>query len=109
MINKFNSKIGPKLGPYLSHKNQTEGSYFQLFCTVQEGSLPLFFEWSNNGHSIKANPDVNYKIDNFERSSTLTIPKINRKDTGNYTCIVRNAYGTDSQNVLLTVKGMKVS
>jgi hypothetical protein len=102
----FDSKLAPKLGPYLSHKNQTEGSYFQLLCTVQEGSLPLFFEWSKNGHSIKTNPDVNYKIDNFERSSTLTIPKINRKDTGNYTCIVRNTFGTDSQTVLLTVKGM---
>ncbi len=109
LIITFDSKIVPKLDPTLSHKNRTEGSYFQLFCTVQEGSLPLFFEWSKNGQSIKANPDVNYKIDNFDRSSTLTIAKIDRKDTGNYTCIVRNAYGTDSQNVLLTVKGMKVS
>jgi hypothetical protein len=103
----FNSKTVPKLGPYVSHKNQTEGSYFQLFCTVQEGSLPFFFEWSKNGQSLKANPDVNYKIDNFDRFSTLTIAKIDRKDTGNYTCIVRNVFGTDSQNVLLTVKGMK--
>jgi hypothetical protein len=103
----FNSKTVPKLGPSLSHKNQTEGSYFQHFCTVQEGSLPSFFEWSKNGHSLKANPDVNYKIDNFDRFSTLTIAKIDRKDSGNYTCIVRNAFGTDSQNVLLTVKGMK--
>jgi hypothetical protein len=102
----FNSTIVPKLGPTLSHKNQTVGSYFQLFCTVQEGSLPLFFDWSKNGQSIKTNHDVNYKIDNYERSSTLTIAKIDRKDAGNYTCIVRNAFGTDSQNVLLTVKGM---
>ncbi len=98
--------IVPKLGPYLSHKNQSEGSHFQLFCTVEEGSLPLFFEWSKNGQSLKANPDVNYKIDNFEKYSTLIIAKIDRKDSGNYTCIVRNAFGSDSQNVLLTVKGM---
>ncbi len=98
--------IVPKLGPYLSHKNQSEGSHFQLFCTVEEGSLPLFFEWSKNGQSLKANPEVNYKIENFEKFSTFTIPKIDRKDAGNYTCIVRNAFGTDSQNVLLTVKGM---
>jgi hypothetical protein len=94
------------LGPSLTHRNQTEGSYFQLLCTVQEGSLPLFFEWSKNGHSVKANPDVNYKIDNFDRSSTFTIAKIDRKDAANYTCVVRNAFGSDSQSVLLTVKGM---
>jgi hypothetical protein len=94
------------LGTQVSHKNLTEGSYFQLLCTVEEGSLPLFFEWSKNGQSLKANPDVNYKIDSIDRASTFIISKINRKDTGNYTCIVRNAFGTDSQNVYLTVKGM---
>jgi hypothetical protein len=94
------------LGTQVSHKNLTESSYFQLLCTVEEGSLPLFFEWSKNGQSLKANPDVNYKIDNIDRASTFIISKINRKDTGNYTCIVRNAFGTDSQNVYLTVKGM---
>ncbi len=94
------------MGTQVSHKNLTEGSYFQLLCTVEEGSLPLFFEWSKNGQSLKANPDVNYKIDSIDRASTFIISKINRKDTGNYTCIVRNAFGTDSQNVYLTVKGM---
>ncbi len=90
----------------MSHKNLTEGSFFQLFCTAEEGSLPLFFEWSKNGQSLKANPDVNYKIENFDRYSTFSIAKINRKDTGNYTCLVRNAFGTYSQNVYLAVKGM---
>jgi hypothetical protein len=94
------------LGTQVSHKNLTEGSFFQLFCTAEEGSLPLFFEWSKNGQSLKASPDVNYKIENFDRYSTFSIAKINRKDTGNYTCIVRNAFGTESQNVYLTVKGM---
>jgi len=94
------------LGPYLSHKNQTENSFFQIFCSAQEGSVPLFFQWSKDGQTIKPNPDLNYKVDNFDRFSTLTIAKIDRKDAGNYTCIVRNGFGTDSQNVLLTVKGM---
>ena len=92
----------------MTHKNQTEGSYFQIFCTIQEGSLPLFFDWSKNGQTIKATPDVNYKIDKFDRSSTLTIAKIDRRDSGNYSCVVRNAFGSDFQNVLLTVKGMSL-
>jgi hypothetical protein len=94
------------LGPYLSHKNQSEGTHFQLLCTVEEGSLPLYFEWSKNGQSLKAKQDVNYEIDNFKKFSTFSISKIDRRDAGNYTCFVRNAFGTDSQNVLLTVKGM---
>jgi hypothetical protein len=93
------------LTPLLSQRNQTEGSYFQLFCTVQEGSLPLFFEWFKDGKSIKSNPEVNYKIDNFDRFSTLTIAKIDRNDSGNYTCVVHNSIGSDSQSVLLSIKG----
>ncbi len=77
----------------------------QIFCSTQEGSLPLFFEWSKNGMSIKSNPDVNYKIDNFEKYSTLIIPKIDRKDAGNYSCVVHNSIGSDSQSVLLSIKG----
>jgi len=89
----------------VGQRNQTEGSYFQLFCTIQEGSLPLFFEWSKNGKSLKASPDVNYKIESSDRFSTFTIAKIDRNDSGNYTCIVRNAFGSDSQSVLLSIKG----
>ncbi len=96
------------MSPLLSHKNQTEGSYFQILCAVQEGSHPLFFEWSKNGHSIKANPDFNYKIDNFEKYSTLIIAKIDRKDAGNYSCVVHNSIGSDSQSVLLSIKGRKL-
>jgi hypothetical protein len=95
----------PKLATYVSHRNQSEGSLFQIFCSTQEGSLPLFFEWSKNGKSIKPNPEVNYKIDNFDRFSTLTIAKIDRNDSGNYTCVVHNSIGSDSQSVLLSVKG----
>jgi hypothetical protein len=95
----------PKLRPQLTQINQTEGSYFQLLCTVQEGSLPLFFQWLKNGHSIKANPDVNYKIENFDRYSTFTISEIDRNDSGNYTCIVHNSIGSDSQSTLLSIKG----
>jgi hypothetical protein len=90
----------------LNQINQTEGSLFQLLCSAQEGSVPLFFQWSKDGQTIKPNPDLNYKIDNFDRYSTFTISKIDRKDAGNYSCFVRNAFGTDSQYSLLTVKGM---
>jgi len=66
----------------------------------------LFFQWLKDGQVIKPNPDLNYKIDNFDRFSTFNIEKIDRKDAANYTCVVRNAFGSDSQYSLLTVEGM---
>ena len=42
-------------------------------------------------------------------SSTFTIEKIDKKDQGNYTCAVKNQFGSDSQNVILNIKGMFVS
>ena len=89
----------------VNHKTQSEGSSFQIFCSTQEGTHPLFFEWFKNGDPFKSSPNVDYKIENSKISSTLTIEKITRKDSGNFTCLVKNIAGSDSQNVLLTVKG----
>jgi len=92
----------------LGHRNQSEGTRFLFTCSILEGSVPLFFQWSKNGNAIKMNHESNYKIENFEQHSTLTIPKVDRNDSGNYTCITSNAIGTDSQSVLLTIKGRKL-
>ena len=94
--------------PLPNTKNQSENTYFQIFCTVESGSDPLFFEWSINGLKVKPSPDVNYKIENNERFSILSIKKLSQKDSANYGCVVSNQFGSDSQNILLTVKGMKI-
>ena len=91
--------------PLIGNRDETEGSYFQVFCSISRGSLPLFFEWTRNGQTIKSSPDVNYKIESFERFSTFTIEKIDRRDVGNYSCVATNALGTDIQSSVLTVKG----
>ena len=78
-----------------------------MFCSAQKGSEPLSFEWSKNEEVIKPSPDVNYNIQNFERFSTLTIKNLDRKDSANYGCVVSNQFGSDAQNILLTVEGMK--
>ena len=76
-------------------------------CTVEKGSDPLFFQWSKNGNNIKGS-EIHYKIDDFKRFSTLTIEKLEPKDSANYGCVVSNQFGSDSQNTLLTVKGMNI-
>ncbi len=89
----------------LGHRNQSEGTRFNLLCSILEGSVPLFFQWSKDGNVIKPNPELSYKIENFEQHSTFAIPKVKIQDSGNYTCIVHNSVGTDSQSVLLSIKG----
>ena len=75
---------------------------------MEEGDEPFFFEWSKNGQTIRSGPQVEYQIDNSRRSSTLSIAKVARYNAGNYTCTLKNNHGSDSQTVLLNVKGMMV-
>ena len=86
-------------------REQKVGTSFQVFCSTQEGSTPLFFEWAKNGQQIKSSPNVNNKIENSELSSTFIIKKVEKGDSANYTCTVTNSVGSDSQTVNLLVKG----
>ena len=74
-------------------------------CSIQKGSPPLFYDWAFNGKIIKSSPDVSFKIENFETFSTLSIKKLERDDSGNYTCTVKNSVGSDAQHFVLNVKG----
>jgi len=101
----FSLSLVPILSAGLTHKSQKIGSKFSMFCNLEEGSLPVFFEWSKNGQTLKGSPDVNYKIDNFESHSTLTIRNIDMKDVANYTCFVSNQFGSNSRSTLLSING----
>ena len=76
-----------------------------MHCSIEEGSEPFFFEWAKNGQAIRPGPSVKYRINNQELSSGLTIERVNRSDAGNYSCLVKNGVGSDSKNVMLSVKG----
>lgn len=107
-INSLNCSklVAPKLNLFTDQVTQDEGGNFQMLCSVGKGSEPFFFEWSKNGLLIKPGPDIKPRIENSQISSTLTIVKVARSDAGNYSCLVRNAVGSDSQSVLLIVKGL---
>lgn len=85
---------------------QSEGTKFRILCSTEKGSSPLFFQWTKDGNVISSNSEVNYKIETNSDETSLTIPRIERKDAGNYSCIVRNSVGTDFQSVTLSVKGI---
>ncbi len=78
---------------------------FRLLCSPSAGDKPLFFQWSKNGLTLSNSPQNNYRIDNSDDFSQFTIKSISRHDSGNYSCIARNAFGEDIKHARLLVKG----
>ncbi len=66
----------------------------------------MFFQWNRNGVVLANSPESKYKIDNYEDYSQFSLKSVHRSDSGNYSCIARNAFGTDIQSALLAVKGL---
>ena len=97
----------PKLGQVFTSQQADVNASFQIFCSVRQGAQPLFFEWFKNSKPIRQGPGIRWQIENSKLFSTLMIERIAKEDTGNYSCLVKNIYGSDSINVKLTVKGME--
>lgn len=94
----------PKLLP-LSSTSLSESSSFRSLCSISAGDKPLFFEWSKNGLLLSNNPQSSYKIDNSEEFSQFFLKSVERSDSGNYSCRVKNAFGEDIKYLQLLVKG----
>jgi hypothetical protein len=84
----------------------TKGSFFRLLCQSSAGTKPLFFQWNKNGNILANSPESEYKIENNDDYSLFAIKSVDRSDSGNYSCVVRNAFGTDIKSALLDVKGL---
>ena len=102
-----NAQSVPRLGPVVTNQQVDLNLSFQIFCAVRQGVQPFFFEWSKNGQPLKSKPGVNWEIENSKDISIFKIVKISKDDAGNYSCLVKNIYGSDSINVMLSVKGMR--
>ncbi|RWS20219.1 Down syndrome cell adhesion molecule-like protein Dscam2, partial [Leptotrombidium deliense] len=98
---KVNAQVSPQILPVAPFTSITEHSRFVFFCSVSQGTSPLFFSWSKDGKSIDK---TNSRIKTDELISTLTVDEVTSSDSGNYTCTVRNAFGKDTQTVTLLVK-----
>jgi len=94
------------LSPFVQKRVLTEGSSYLLVCHDSSGTKPVFFQWNKNGITLSNNPESKFKIENNDDNSQFRIEKLNRSDSGNYSCIARNAFGTDIQSTLLIVKGL---
>ena len=83
---------------------QFENMSFILSCMVSSGSQPFQFEWIKDDQLLEN--DDRHKVENHETTSMLSLRKLHRKDTGSYTCKVKNQFGTDSTSTRLLVKGL---
>ncbi|XP_023225167.1 Down syndrome cell adhesion molecule-like protein Dscam2 [Centruroides sculpturatus] len=74
--------------PLIFPSKISEGDNINIMCSVARGEKPFQFEWLKNG--IKLKNEINADISILKDTSILSINNIDIKDSGNYTCIVRN-------------------
>lgn len=94
---------GPKLAKLFQTRFQNVGTNFKSHCVLDEGSLPVSFEWLKNNIPLSSIDKVSIETDGQE--SMLTVSRLNLEDSGNYTCRANNDFGFDLQSTMLMVKG----
>ncbi|KAJ6222590.1 hypothetical protein RDWZM_001135, partial [Blomia tropicalis] len=95
-------KVPPKLGNITPFHSRPLGTLFILNCNVYEGSQPLQFQWYKNEQPIQQPGNVNIETKQF--FSHLSLSNIGVNDSGNYSCVVSNPFGIDTQWSMLQVK-----
>lgn len=80
-----------------------EGERSSAICTIKSGDTPIQFKWKKDGQDIVES--TNIETQSVKDSSILFIKSVSAKNSGNYTCIVSNAYGSDKFTAVLTVSG----
>ena len=107
--------IIPKLVEFLARRSQNMNTKLKILCQPQEGSKPFRFEWHKNGIPLSPEKEIRnfsyplasvYRIETTEEDSLLVIDNLSIYDSANYTCVVRNHYGSNIQFTVLTVKGL---
>lgn len=71
-------------------------------CVLKTGSQPLVFLWLKDGKEVSSLPNV--KVKSAEDFSFLVINPADVHSSGQYTCVVKNAAGTDSRTVQIEVE-----
>lgn len=77
-----------------------ESADFECHVT---GTQPIKVSWAKDGKEIRSGG--NYQISYLENSAHLTILKVDKGDSGQYTCYAVNEVGKDSCAAQLNIKG----
>lgn len=93
----------PVVAPFSFPPALKEGERGTATCSIRSGDSPLEFQWLKDGQIITESE--NLKIQYLMESSFLMISSVESKSSGNYTCIVKNSFGSDRFSAALVVTG----
>lgn len=95
--------VAPQIVPMKPIDNLEEGQRLLLHCGLGKGSPPIAFSWRKDGVPVVTNDKLRI-VHNDEFQETLQIQELGVGQIGNYTCIAKNAYGSDQMNVAVVLK-----
>lgn len=78
----------------------------QANCVLQKGDRPVNFTWVFNDIILQSGDGI--RLDNFGKSSILTLDPVRGVHKGNYTCIASNRAGEEQVSARLIVNGTVV-
>ncbi|GIY67333.1 titin [Caerostris darwini] len=93
-VQPFNFKQGARIG------DKTSG-----LC-LAESKSPLSYVWRKDGDLLSEKDEIRFKTD--DELSILIIEPVKIENSGNYTCIAKNKYGSDSFTAELLVEAPPV-
>lgn len=96
----------PVVAPFVFPPALKEGERGSATCTIKSGERPVSFQWLKDGNDITESENI--KIQTVLDSSFLVIESVTSFSTGNYTCIVKNNFGSDRFTAELIVSGKQL-
>ncbi|KAG8174360.1 hypothetical protein JTE90_011412, partial [Oedothorax gibbosus] len=91
----------PVISPFIFPPALKEGERASVQCTIRSGDKPIEFHWKKDGQGIDGYTNV--EVQTHRDHSIMVIETVSAKSSGNYTCVVSNAYGKDQFTASLTV------
>lgn len=86
------------MSPFMFPDKNSFGKKIGVFCTSNDDSS---LSWLKDGKTIY-DGDL-FSINELDGALRLLIPSITADHAGNYTCVSRNGYGSDSYSAVLSV------
>lgn len=103
VLDRVSASEAPQIAPMKDPEDLEEGQRLAIMCAVRKGSLPLSFSWRRNNIPVAMSDDVKI-LHNDDYQEALQIEKLNANHVGNFSCSVKNLYGTDKATVQIKLK-----
>ncbi|XP_055938217.1 cell adhesion molecule Dscam2-like [Argiope bruennichi] len=91
----------PVVAPFVFPPAFKKGERGSVICTIRSGDRPVEFNWRKDGNTLSPSSSVDIQL--IKDSSILVIESVTSKSSGNYTCVVSNAFGKDQFTATLIV------